>query len=60
MKGGGKISNSEYLKKIILWRYKHRQEKLFQDLELTNPNPNNLVCWHPHRGIIVILEANKH
>lgn len=45
--------------KMILWRYKHRQEKLFQDLELTNPNPDNLVYWHPRRGIIVISEANK-
>lgn len=45
--------------KMVLWRYKHRQEKLFQELELSDPNPNNLVCWHPRRGIIINSEANK-
>lgn len=35
---------------MLLIRYKNRQEKLFKALEIENEN--NVVCWHPMRGII--------
>ncbi|WP_054639372.1 hypothetical protein [Lactococcus fujiensis] len=52
-----KLSNMFLVKKVtymiikmLLIRYKNRQEKLFKALEIENEN--NVVCWHPMRGII--------
>lgn len=43
--------------KMLLYRYKNRQNKVFSELEVTNPL--NLVCWHPKRGIIENAVVNK-